>query len=238
MTNTEVDVSSALPRSRESVAEHAVEGPFVYAHVQRTNRKAAVDAHRPAEMAGLFHPEVWPLAKHRSARRTPFYSVTVPVCVPSVQPDEALAMKSSPRALPSCWRAFLDRASQWERQRIARLQTLRLQVVEGAVKECTFHSHLSPDACSCRTCGCSKSRAESHITCPSATKERKKRSAPPCIEPLVAALAMFEGEMEELRETLRHLYHVCALPTYVSYGSDLMVRYQAMRIASAFLGRS
>ncbi|KAG5482291.1 hypothetical protein LSCM4_05544 [Leishmania orientalis] len=208
MSSTEADVSCARQRLPESVSERAGERLFAYAHVQRQSRKSAVEAQRSAETAGLFHPEVRSVAKGNSARHGPLYAAATPMCVQSVRPDEASANGSSPSAVPRCWRAFLSRAFDWERQRIARLQELRLQVVEGAVKECTFHPRLSPHLCACGACNYRHSAAASHAADFSVTREHEKQSSRRRRERWAAALAMFEAEMEELQDTLVRLRHM------------------------------
>ncbi|KAG5482463.1 hypothetical protein CUR178_05602 [Leishmania enriettii] len=208
MGSTGADVSCVRQRLPESVSERAGERLFAYAHVQRQSRKSAVEAQRLAETAGLFHPEVRSLAKGSLARRGPLHAAATPMRVQSVRPDEASANGSSPSAVPRCWRAFLSRALDWERQRTARLQELRLQVVEGVVKECTFHPRLSPHLCACGACNYRNSSAGLHAVDFSVTKEREKQSSRSCTERWAAALAMFEAEMEELQDTLVRLRHI------------------------------
>lgn len=204
MGSTKPDLCGALQQLPRSVGERAGERLFVYAHL-RQNRKAAVRAQCSDEIADLYRSATSPLAKRISTRRAPLDAVAAAPHVPSAQLDEPTAIRSSTSALPRCWQGFLSRTAERERRRLARLRKLKLQVVESAVEECTFHPRLSPQTSRCPVRDCASFGAALHATQSTTIIDGEARSSHAHTEDWAAALAMFEAEMKELQDTLVRL---------------------------------
>ncbi|CAJ1987600.1 hypothetical protein conserved [Leishmania donovani] len=205
MGSTKPDLSCALQQHPQSVGERAGERLFVYAHAQRQNRKAAMKAQCSDETADLYRPAMGLLAKRMSKRRAPLHGVAAAPRAPSVQLDEPTAIQLLTSALPRYWREFLSRTAERERHRLARLRKLKLQVVESAVEECTFHPRLSPQTCRCPARDCDSSGAAPHATPSTTIIDGEERSSHAPTEEWAAALAMFEAEMQALHDTLVRL---------------------------------
>ncbi|CAG9572047.1 hypothetical protein LMJF_16_0130 [Leishmania major strain Friedlin] len=202
MGSTKPDFSYALQQLPQPVGEGAGERLFFYAHVQRRNCKAAVKAQCSDDTADLYRPAMGLLAKRMSTRRALLDAVAATPRVPSVQRDEPAAIQSSTSALPRCWQKFLSRTAERERQRLARLRNLKLQVVESAVEECTFRPRLSPQTSRCPARDCDSSGAAPHATSSTTVINGEERSSHARTEEWAATLAMFEVEMQALQNTL------------------------------------
>lgn len=123
-----------------SVTERAGERLYAYADVQRQVQRASAAAQRSVETAGLFAPEVSPLAKSRASR---YRDVPVPAATHAAAQPPA---PSPPRrrTSPPQWSKFFHRTTAHEARRAARQAERTLEAAEADLAACTFRPALVP----------------------------------------------------------------------------------------------